>query len=172
MNLILERSVQAGQLADQSLQPATEHLDAAAITQACVQWCRKPDVVDWVCPQGSANLVGDGHMLQIVLSNLLDNACKYGQAPERVSLELEPWLQNERPGWRWRISNSVNPGEAPEADRLFEKYYRNTHARRQSGSGLGLFLVKGLMDLMQGTITCELKDARVTFEVWLPSQAQ
>jgi signal transduction histidine kinase len=172
MNLILERSVQAGQLADQSLQPATEQLDAAAITQACVQWCRKPDLVDWVCPQGSANLVGDAHMLQIVLSNLLDNACKYGQPPERVSLELEPWLQDERPGWRWRISNSVSPGEAPEADRLFEKYYRSTHARRQSGSGLGLFLVKGLMDLMQGTITCELKDTRVTFEVWLPSQAQ
>jgi len=172
MNLILERSVQAGQLADQSLQPATEQLDAAAITQACVQWCRKPDLVDWVCPQGAANLVGDGQMLQIVLSNLLDNACKYGQAPERVSLELEPWLQDERPGWRWRISNSVSPGEAPEADRLFEKYYRSTHARRQSGSGLGLFLVKGLMDLMQGTITCELKDTRVTFEVWLPSQAQ
>lgn len=172
MNLILERSVQAGQLADQSLQPTTEQLDAAAITQACVQWCRKPDLVDWVCPQGAANLVGDGQMLQIVLSNLLDNACKYGQPPERVSLELEPWLQDERPGWRWRISNSVNPGEAPEANRLFEKYYRNTHARRQSGSGLGLFLVKGLMDLMQGTITYELKDARVTFEVWLPSQAQ
>jgi signal transduction histidine kinase len=172
MNLILERSVQAGQLADQSLQPATEQLDAAAITQACVQWCRTPDLVDWVCPQGAANLVGDGQMLQIVLSNLLDNACKYGQPPERVSLELEPCLQNERLGWRWRISNSVSPGEAPEANRLFEKYYRSTHARRQSGSGLGLFLVKGLMDLMQGTITYELKDTRVTFEVWLPSQAQ
>ena len=110
-------------------------------------------------------------MLQIVLSNLLDNACKYGQPPKRISLELTPWLLNERPGWRWRISNSINPGDAPEANRLFEKYYRSPQARRQSGSGLGLFLVKGLVDLMQGTITYELKDERVTFEIWLPSQA-
>ena len=110
-------------------------------------------------------------MLQIVLSNLLDNACKYGQSTERISLELTPWLLNERPGWRWRISNSISPGDAPEANRLFEKYYRSPQARRQSGSGLGLFLVKGLVDLMQGTITYELKDERVTFEIWLPSQA-
>ena len=171
MNLILERSVQSGQLADQSLQPATEQLNAVAITQACVRWCRTPDLVDGVCPEGPACLTGDAHMLQIVLSNLLDNACKYGQPAERISLELTHWLLNERPGWRWRISNSISPGDAPEANRLFEKYYRSPQARRQSGSGLGLFLVKGLVDLMEGTITYELKDERVTFEIWLPSQA-
>ena len=110
-------------------------------------------------------------MLQIVLSNLLDNACKYGQPAERISLELTHWLLNERPGWRWRISNSISLVDAPEANRLFEKYYRSPQARRQSGSGLGLFLVKGLVDLMEGTITYELKDERVTFEIWLPSQA-
>lgn len=161
-----------GQLADQSLIPATEHLDAVAITEAAVRWCRAPDRVDIYCPDRPANLNGDGHMMQIVLSNLLDNACKYGYPPDRISVALESWLQNGSPGWRWRFSNSISPGEALEANRLFEKYYRGTHARRQSGSGLGLFLVKGLIDLMQGTITYELKEERMTFEIWIPSLEQ
>jgi signal transduction histidine kinase len=53
---------------------------------------------------------------------------------------------------------------------LFEKYYRSPHARRLSGSGLGLFLVKGLLDLMQGTIHYEAQDDHAVFSIWVPEK--
>jgi signal transduction histidine kinase len=66
------------------------------------------------------------------------------------------------------LYNQVSPGGLPDAERLFEKYYRSPQAQRVSGSGLGLFLVKGLLDLMQGRIGYEVRGQQVIFSVWLP----
>jgi signal transduction histidine kinase len=51
---------------------------------------------------------------------------------------------------------------------VFDKYYRSANAKRQSGSGLGLFLVKSLLELMHGRVTYTPLKQRVRFEVWLP----
>jgi signal transduction histidine kinase len=58
----------------------------------------------------------------------------------------------------------------PDPGRLFEKYYRSAGARQQSGSGLGLFLVRGLLELMGGVIHFEEDDGRAVFEVWIPAE--
>ena len=73
-------------------------------------------------------------------------------------------------GWRWQIENEVGSTGLPEADKLFEKYYRSPLARKQSGSGLGLFLVKELLDLLNGKVTYAPSDGLVRFEIWLPTQ--
>ena len=89
-------------------------------------------------------------MLTIVLSNLIDNACKYSapNTPIQVSLELE--TKDGRDGCLWTICNQVGQAGFPDPEKVFTKYYRSPHARRQSGSGLGLYLVKRLITLFQG----------------------
>lgn len=67
--------------------------------------------------------------------------------------------------------NAASPGDLPDEGRLFEKYDRRPRARRLTSSGLGLFLVKGLVDLMQGAIRYEVWPDRVEFSLWLPEQA-
>lgn len=169
MNLVIERCVLSGQLNDQGLQPMMEPLDAAALTLASIQSCREPERLDFVQPPGLASIQTDAQMLSIVLSNLIDNACKYGKPGSRVRLVLEPWVQGSQLGWRWRVTNSIDSADLPNAHRLFEKYYRSAKARRQSGSGLGLFLVQGLLGLMQGCIGYEPSTHEVSFWVWLPT---
>ena len=170
MNRVIERCVHSDQLSDRGLQPVYQCVDALAVTQATIGACRAPQRVDFVSPDGPAILPVDTQMLSIILVNVLDNACKYGRPESRVQVVLEPWVQGARAGWRWHVSNQIGPVGLPDAQRLFDKYYRSTQARRQSGSGLGLFLVKALLDLMHGTITYEPGNMQLSFNVWLPAE--
>ena len=170
MNQVIERCVQSGQLADQGLQPDWQSLDPIALTQECVQSCPMSGQVDLSEPDESGQMQTDAQMLSIVLGNLLDNACKYGAPGSRIQISLRSAQENGQTGWLWHVSNEAGPAGLPQADRLFEKYYRSPQARRQSGSGLGLFLVKGLLDLMHGRISYETQLDRAVFSIWLPQK--
>ena len=80
---------------------------------------------------------GDVDALGIVLSNLLENAIKYGNPcqPVRIELSAQPV--------QIRISNDCDPLPAPVMTRLVERFYR---ARPDSrGAGLGLSIVRALL---------------------------
>ena len=170
MNQVIDRCVHSGQLADQGLQAEWQSLDPIALTQVCIQSCRLSGQVDLLAPEDSGHLQTDAQMLTIVLGNLLDNACKYRAPDSRIQISLRSAQEKGQTGWLWQVSNEAGPAGLPHADRLFEKYYRSPQARRQSGSGLGLFLVKGLLDLMQGRIAYEKQHDRAVFSIWLPQQ--
>ena len=126
--------------------------------------------MDLLAADESGHLQADAQMFSIVLGNLLDNACKYSAPGSRIQIRLRSAEENGLTGWLWQVSNAAGPAGLPHADRLFEKYYRSPQARRQSGSGLGLFLVKGLLDLMQGRIAYETQIDRAVFSIWLPQK--
>ena len=170
MNQVIERCVHTGQLADQGLQPGWKTVKPVELTHTCIQTCRHPDRIDFSMPDGNALLQTDAQMLSIVLGNLLDNACKYSKPESRIQIALTSSVQNDQAGWLWRVGNLTGPVGLPAPERLFEKYYRSPHARRLSGSGLGLFLVKGLLDLMQGTIDYEPQDDHAVFSIWVPEK--
>lgn len=170
MNQIIERCVQAGQLADQSLNLEVIDLDAIDLTQRCIEVCPDPAGMQLSCSAQTAPLQTDLQVASIILSNLLDNACKYRAAGTPVHLELRAQARGAQEGWLWRIENQAGATGLPDPERLFEKYYRNPKARRQSGSGLGLYLVHGLLTLLQGKIDYETRDGRAVFSIWLPTR--
>lgn len=168
MNQVIERCVHTGQLADQGLVAVSQRVDPVTLTQQCILSCRTPDRVDLDAPTGGNPLHTDAQMLSIVLGNLLDNACKYGASEDRIRISLTLSEKQGLPGWLWQVDNRAGPVGLPDPARLFEKYYRSGQARRISGSGLGLFLVKGLLNLLQGTIQYETREDHVVFSVWIP----
>jgi len=168
MNQVIELCLHTGQLADEGLQAAWQSTDPLALTRISIAACRAPERVDLAAPQPLELMETDPQMLSIVLGNLLDNACKYSAADSRIVVRLQSSMQNGCSGWLWQVSNQAGQAGLPEAQRLFEKYYRSPHARRLSGSGLGLFLVKGLLTLLQGSIYYEAQADHVVFKVWLP----
>jgi signal transduction histidine kinase len=169
MNQVIERCVQTGQLAEQ-LKPMVQDLDPETLTSLSIQSCREPERIDFASRAPQGRLRTDPQMLAIVLSNLLDNACKYSPASSRVRVKLEPQTIAGRRGWLWSISNEPGTAGLPDPVQLFQKYYRGAQARRLSGSGLGLFLVKAMLDLMQGQITYAEASGQANFSVWLPEQ--
>ena len=91
---------------------------------------------------------GDEALIEQVLRNLISNAAKYGPADGRIEVVVE--ALGGRP--RIRVLDE-GPGIDPEeADRLFDLFYRSPRTSRVSGSGIGLFVARRLVEAMGGSV--------------------
>lgn len=170
MTQIIERCVHASQLTDKGLTPVFALADARELTRIAVEASRAPDRIQLQCTELNTELSTDAQMLTIVLTNLIDNACKYSPADSSIQVALTFTTdETGQDGWQWEVSNPVGQAGWPDAEQVFGKYYRSPHARRQSGSGMGLFLVKGLVHLMQGLISYAPTQSLIRFRLWLPA---
>lgn len=101
----------------------------------------------------------DGHKLQEILSNLLSNAVKYTPEGGKVSISLREEPCN-RPGYATYVYEVSDTGIGMEKDfqkQIFESFSRerNTTEGKVAGTGLGMFIVKKLVDLMGGSVEVE-----------------
>jgi len=107
--------------------------------------------------------------LERLLSNLLENAVKYTPPKGKVRLQLS--LNNN--AVRIVVSDT-GIGISPESmPRIFEEFYRAKNAKEmgQEGTGLGLSLVKHIVDRYHGEIDVESKvQEGSTFTVTLPRE--
>src|SRR5581483_4502463 len=98
----------------------------------------------------------DPDRLRQVLDNLLDNATKYSPPGTRVTLCAAPRPAPGEEGaarLEVRVSDEGPGIPASQAERIFERFTRL--AESPGGSGLGLYLCRGLVELMGGTIHAE-----------------
>ncbi len=110
----------------------------------------------------------DPLLLRTVLGNLIENALKYSPPGGTVQINLALGTQGGDRGVRIQIQNAAGAAGLPSLTHVFKKYYRAPGAYQQSGSGLGLYIVKALTERLGGTIECQSQDALVTFDLWLP----
>ncbi len=107
--------------------------------------------------------------MERLLGNLLENAVKYTPYQGRVRLVLAP----HDSGVRFMVSDSgigIPPDSLP---RIFEEFYRAKNAKEmgQEGTGLGLSLVKHIVDRYRGTVSVESTvQEGSTFTVNLPRE--
>jgi PAS domain S-box-containing protein len=110
------------------------------------------------------SITGDREKLNQVLFNLLGNAIKFTDAG---SVQVRAYLQDEE---HWALAVSDTGRGIPEdaQDAIFEPF-RQGEGTSAAGVGLGLTLVKQLVDLLDGEIHLESKvDKGSTFTVVLP----
>jgi PAS domain S-box-containing protein len=90
----------------------------------------------------------DADKVDQILANLIENAVRHGAGT--VTTVIEPASVQGGPGVAVCVRDQ-GPGIAPEfAPRVFRQFWR---AKRRGGAGLGLFIVKGLVEAHGGTIT-------------------
>lgn len=96
----------------------------------------------------------DPERLRQVLSNLVDNAIKYGRPEGRVTVSGRA-LGGERVELSVRDDGPGIPLDAKE--RVFERFYRvdKARSREQGGTGLGLAIVKNVMQAHGGEVRVE-----------------
>jgi K+-sensing histidine kinase KdpD len=99
-----------------------------------------------------------------VLSNLVENACKYSAKDSSIEIAVEDL------GSQVQLTFKNSPGRAgwPAETRIFEKYYRGAGAQGQAGTGLGLFLVQSLVASLGGRIAYQPTATQVCFVLTLP----
>jgi two-component system phosphate regulon sensor histidine kinase PhoR len=113
-----------------------------------------------------ATVRADARALEQVLVNLLDNAVKY-------TAQGEVTLRGERDGDAWVLSVAdTGPGiDRHHLPRIFERFYRIDagRSREQGGSGVGLAIVKHLVQGMGGEVGVESGTGGTRFWVRLPA---
>jgi CHASE2 domain-containing sensor protein/signal transduction histidine kinase len=112
-----------------------------------------------------ALVLADQSLLTRALFNLLENAIKYSPAGSRISVRVscaEGWLLCE-------IADQGRGIAVDELPELFSQYRRFTSAHGSDGLGLGLSMVKAVVDRHGGRISCHsVVEQGTTFSVQLP----
>ena len=104
----------------------------------------------------------DKDVIEKIVTNLLSNAIKYTSENEKINFESK--IENNQ--LQLFVSNSGSLLKKQELDKLFERFYQIKE--NNIGVGIGLALVKELVELYNGKITTTVKNGILSFIIELP----
>ncbi len=104
------------------------------------------------------NMLYDPSAMSTILDNLLSNAAKY-TAAGRITLSLSHETGSD--GIVYTVIKVADTGSGirqRSIPRIFERYYHDPQNTHMTSTGIGLALVKNLVDLHEGTVTVESRE--------------
>lgn len=118
------------------------------------------------CPD-DLSFFSDSKRLKIVLSNLITNAYKHHAPDEIAEAYVNIEVRNIEKGIKIIISDNGPGIPKGEQDKIYNMFYRATH--KSEGTGLGLYLVKEIVENLKGTITLVSDQGQgTTFTINIP----
>jgi len=96
--------------------------------------------------EGAGVALGDPVLLEVALSNVLENAIRY--SPDKGTISLTSFLEDGQVVVQ--VADEGPGASEAELPKLFDKFYRGSAAKRTPGTGLGLSIVRGVMQGMGG----------------------
>jgi two-component system, OmpR family, sensor histidine kinase KdpD len=121
-------------------------------------------------PETPLSITADPHLIQIVMTQLIDNALKY--SPPDTPVEVQ--VSTEAGRALIAVRNQGLGIHDDERDRIFERFYRGRSSRgRIEGTGMGLAIARTIVESHGGEIEAR-NDAcgRIVFEFSLPVSAE
>jgi signal transduction histidine kinase len=99
-------------------------------------------------PADPLRVQADERLLNIVFDNLVENAIKYSPDGSVIDVDLR------RDGTNAVIAVRDHGGgfDEPDIERVFERFYRSGSVRRKPGVGLGLYMVRRIVELHGGHV--------------------
>lgn len=149
-----------------------ERVDLAALMATAVEklepQARKRDIRIHIAPADRLPTVfADVDKVEQILLNLLDNALRHTAAGGKIDVSVRP--EN---GFVWISVRDYGPGIAPDEQPLvWERFYKVDKSRQKgAGSGLGLVIVRHLVEMHGGTVSLEsTPGAGAVFSFSLPT---
>lgn len=159
---VVERAVQSGQLEAGRIVLNVQPGNLLKLTRSVLDTLPAGDRIGIESAGDTESEIhADLELLKVVLRNLVDNALKYSPPEARVEVLLN---QPDASGnWSVVVSNPIGRAGLPDPKHVFEKFYRSPKASYRSGSGLGLYLVHGIAEVMGGSLRYESNCNSVCF---------
>jgi PAS domain S-box-containing protein len=111
------------------------------------------------------SIYNDEKILDLVLGNLLNNAIKY--SPENTSIDFN--IVAKKDEFIFEIIDAGIGIPLKDQKHIFERYFRAENALTSQGTGIGLNIIKGHLESLNGTISFEsIENKGTKFEVKLP----
>lgn len=128
---------------------------------------RKSITILFSTPTDRYITIADAEMLEQIVDNLISNAIKYSSPKSAIDITFTTAPDS------WSLSVADNGIGIPRKDRkkLFKEFYRGENAVNShiTGSGIGLALVKKLVEIHEGTIKLKSEEnVGSTFEISIP----
>ena len=166
---LIQNMLKLNKLEKQTIRPVPERFDVCAqLCDSAVQfedtWERRN--IDFEADlEDSAAVYADAGLTEIVWTNLLSNAFKF--TPEGGTVTL---TQRTEGSCVRVVVTDTGCGMSPETVKhIFDKFYQGDPSHATQGNGLGLALVKRILELSEGSITVESEPGKgSTFTVTLP----
>jgi PAS domain S-box-containing protein len=112
-------------------------------------------------------ILGDPKLIRVIIENLVSNAIKYTPPEGKIDITLASQKENIL----FKITDTGAGIPIEEQDKIFTKLYRGSNVRKvePSGLGLGLYLIRLIIDLKGGKIWFESEEGKgTTFFVEFP----
>jgi len=116
-------------------------------------------------------VLADPRRLTQVLDNLIGNAVKFSHPGDTVRVQAT-WSEGQ---WRVDVADRGIGIPPDEMDRLFHRFVRASNARTSGrpGTGLGLSVVKAIVEVHGGWVTVDSElEQGTTFSIYLPADLE
>lgn len=171
LTALVTNILKLNKLENQEIKPEYETVNLTEMLAETVlsfeEWIEKKGLT-LDCDLDEVTLVSAPSYLEIVWNNLLSNAIKFTDAGGVIGVSLK-----RENGWYTVRISDTGCGISPETGKhIFEKFYQGDTSHAQEGNGLGLALVKKVIDVLGGEISVESEQGKgSTFIVRLKNHA-
>ena len=116
---------------------------------------------------GECQVYANQEMLKQVWINLLDNAIKYSIPGGTVAV----CISRQEKSISVSVTNHGSTIKDEEKERIFHKFYQGENASTEKGNGIGLAIVRRIVELHNGAVQVDSKESQTTFTVTLPQDS-
>ena len=120
--------------------------------------------MDFSLEFGEHMIMANEELLKHVWINLLDNAIKF--SPQGGTVDVE--IQERGEALAVTVRNSGSRIEPDQLEKIFHKFYQADESHATEGNGIGLALVKKIVQLHEGAVSAKSDAQGTAFTVTLP----
>lgn len=101
-------------------------------------------------------ILGNEQSLKRIMQNLIRNSLVHGNGDVKLSVKEDKSVRKVT----IMLDNLMEEGQNPDPDKVFDRYYKGDESRHTGSSGVGLSVVKKLVESMNGGIKAQISDGR------------
>lgn len=163
---LVDRSAQSSTIDDRKVRVRRADFSFAALIEHVCEQSGQGARIQLTCPKAEVLLHSDAALVEVIVKNLLENALKYSPEDSQVQVRLD--LTEADGPLSLEVGNQPGLAGAPDPAQIFTKYYRSPGAHFTSGTGLGLYVARGLAEALGGNLSLVPDPVGVRFRLSLP----